>query len=178
MPRIPELRVLDLGCGRGHLSHLLAQEGYQVVGVDLSKSSIMLAQQRYPECRFIKADIFNLPYRQVKPPFDAVISMEVIEHLFHPRELVRTAKKCLKPNGRLILSTPYHGYLKNLGLSFLDRWDRHWNTFDDGWHIKFFSRRTLSRLLEEEGFTNIHFKYAGRLPWFWKSMISSCTPSQ
>jgi 2-polyprenyl-3-methyl-5-hydroxy-6-metoxy-1,4-benzoquinol methylase len=177
LPKIPSLRVLDLGCGQGHLSHFIAQEGYQVVGVDLSKSSIKIAQQRYPECRFIQADIFNLPYRQIKPPFDAVISMEVIEHLYHPRELIRAAKKCLKPEGHLILSTPYHGYLKNLGLSLLDKWDVHWNILDDGWHIKFISRRTLSRLLEEEEFTNIHFKYAGRMPWFWKSMICSCSSS-
>lgn len=176
LPKQPGLRILDLGCGQGHLSHLMAQEGFQVVGVDLAGSSIRTAIKRHPECRFIQADILDLPYKQIGLPVDVVVSMEVIEHLFHPGELIKAARKCLHSQGRLILSTPYHGYLKNLGTSLLNKWDGHWNVSADGWHIKFFSKRTLSRLLEQEGFINIRFQYAGRLPWFWKSIICSCTP--
>jgi hypothetical protein len=77
----------------------------------------------------------------------------------------------LKPGGHLILSTPYNGYMKNLAISVLNGWDRHINPLWDGGHIKFWSKATLSTLLQEEGFTVERFLGAGRLPWFWKSMI-------
>lgn len=77
----------------------------------------------------------------------------------------------LKPNGLLVLSTPYHGYLKNLALSVLDAWDTHHTPLWHGGHIKFWSRRTLGQLLSENGFETIGFSGVGRLPYLWKSMI-------
>lgn len=109
-------RVLDLGCGNGSLSNFIAQQGYEVVGVEDSESGFKEARLS-PNCHFIQASIYDLPYAELENSFDIVISSEVIEHLLYPRELVRAAKKCLKPNGRLILTTPYHGYLKNLVLA-------------------------------------------------------------
>src|SRR4028118_1772187 len=108
-PNQQMLRVLDLGCGNGSLSHLIAQQGYEVVGVEDSEQGVAIARQSFPSCNFIQASIYDLPYTELENSFDIVISAEVIEHLLYPRELVRAAKKCLKPNGRLILTTPYHG---------------------------------------------------------------------
>jgi SAM-dependent methyltransferase len=105
--------------------------------------------------------------------FDVVISSDVIEHLFYPKELARFAKQCLKPNGQLIVTTPYHGYWKNLALALLNAMDRHHSVLWDGGHIKFFSVKTLSQLLNEEGFNDIQFKFAGRLPYLWKGMLAS-----
>lgn len=68
------------------------------------------------------------------------------------------------------MSTPYHGYLKNLALSLTDRWDTHLSPFPDDGRIKFWSRKTLSQLLCEEGFEFRRFVGAG-FPFFWKSMI-------
>ena len=73
--------------------------------------------------------------------------------------------------GQLICSTPYHGYLKNLALSLVNKWDDHHNPLWDGGHIKFFSRDSLTRLLREAGLVNISFRGAGRLPYLWKSMV-------
>jgi len=67
--------------------------------------------------------------------------------------------------------TPYHGYLKNLVISLVGGWDRHFQVERDGGHIKFFSKRTLRRMAEAVGFRNLRFQGAGRLPWLWKSMI-------
>jgi 2-polyprenyl-3-methyl-5-hydroxy-6-metoxy-1,4-benzoquinol methylase len=116
-------RVLDLGCGNGSLSNLIGQQGYEVVGVEDSEQGVAIARQSFPDCNFIKASIYDLPYSELANSFDIVISAEVIEHLLYPRELVRAAKKCLKPNGRLILTTPYHGYLKNLVLATSGKMD-------------------------------------------------------
>lgn len=168
-------RVLDLGCGNGSLSHMIAQQGYEVVGIEESTSGIAIARLNFPDCQFIQGSIYDPPKAELLNAFDVVIAVEVIEHLFYPKELVRLARKLLKPGGQLILTTPYHGYLKNLILALSGKMDNHFSVLWDGGHIKFFSVPTLSQLLEAEGYTNIHFKFAGRLPYLWKSMLCSAS---
>ena len=165
------MSILDLGCGNGSFSNIIAHEGYQVTGVDDSKSGIQIAQQNFPDCQFIQESIYNLSPTKLGKKFDVIIAMDVIEHLFYPKELAKVAKECLNPNGHLIVTTPYHGYLKNLALSMTGKWDKHLTVLWDGGHIKFFSVPTLTTLLKDEGFTDIDFKFAGRLPFLWKDMI-------
>ncbi|MCT7949799.1 methyltransferase domain-containing protein [Ancylothrix sp. C2] len=167
------IKVLDLGCGNGSLTHIIAQQGYDVVGLDSSEQGITIAQQSFPECKFIEADIYDQPPSDLLNTFDIVIGVEVIEHLFFPKELVRYAQQCLKPGGSLILSTPYHGYLKNLLIALTGKMDEHFTVLWDMGHVKFFSVATLTALLKAEGYQEIQFKFAGRLPYLWKSMLCS-----
>ncbi len=171
-----KVRVLDLGCGNGRLSHLMAEQGCEVVGLDLSEGGIAIARRTFPECKFIQGDIYELPDDRLLDSFDTVTAVEVIEHLMFPRELVRYAQKCLKPGGRLILTTPYHGYLKNVALAVTGKMDKHFTALWDMGHVKFFSVATLRALLQSEGYRDIKFKFAGRFPYFWKSMLCSSTP--
>jgi 2-polyprenyl-3-methyl-5-hydroxy-6-metoxy-1,4-benzoquinol methylase len=173
-----KVRVLDLGCGNGCLSHLMAEQGCEVVGIDLSEGGIAIARRTFPECNFIQGDIYDLPDDWLLDSFDIVTAVEVIEHLMFPRELVRYAQKCLKPGGRLILTTPYHGYLKNLALAVSGKMDKHFTALWDMGHVKFFSVATLTALLQSEGYRDIQFKFAGRAPYLWKSMLCSCTPDK
>lgn len=168
-----KLRVLDLGCGNGSLSHVIAEHGCEVVGVDTSAPGIAISSQSFPECQFIQADIYDLPDLNLLHSFDVVLAIEVIEHLLYPKELAKAAKKCLKPGGRLIISTPYHGYLKNLALAITGKMDKHFTVLWDNGHVKFFSVSTITKLLENEGYTNIDFRFAGRFPYLWKSMLCS-----
>ncbi|HIK29701.1 MAG: class I SAM-dependent methyltransferase [Oscillatoriaceae bacterium SKW80] len=169
-----QVRILDLGCGNGSLTSVIARHGYEMVGLDSSEAGIAIARQSFPECKFICSDIYDPPPKDLLQAFDIVLAVEVIEHLLYPRELVRYAKKCLKPNGRLILTTPYHGYLKNLALALTGKLDNHFTVLWDNGHVKFFSVPTLTALLKAEGCTDLQFKFAGRFPYFWKSMICSC----
>ncbi|MGB3266706.1 MAG: class I SAM-dependent methyltransferase [Microcoleus sp.] len=173
-----KLRVLDLGCGNGSLSHVIAEHGCEVVGVDNSAPGIAISSQSFPECQFIQADIYELPDTDMLQSFDVVLAVEVIEHLLYPKELAKNAKKCLKPGGILIISTPYHGYLKNLALAVTGKLDKHFTVLWDNGHIKFFSVETLTKLLTKEGYTDIQFKFAGRFPYFWKSMLCSSKISE
>lgn len=143
-----------------------------MVGIDLSETGIALARQSYPQGRFeVLAADDRLLENLAESPFDLVVSTEVVEHLYTPRPWARGCFRALKPGGRLICTTPYHGYLKNLLISVMGGWDTHANPLWDGGHIKLWSRRTISRLLEEAGFRNIQFRGAGRLPWLWMTMV-------
>jgi 2-polyprenyl-3-methyl-5-hydroxy-6-metoxy-1,4-benzoquinol methylase len=170
------LRILDIGCGNGSLTNLIAQNGYEVVGLEESESGVKFANQSFPNCHFIQGSIYNIPYTELGEKFDIVIACEVIEHLFYPKELVRNATKCLNPNGMLIITTPYNGYLKNLIIAAIGKMDQHLTTLWDGGHIKFFSVATMTALLTSENYHNIKFKFAGRFPYLWKSMLCSSHP--
>ncbi len=166
-------RVLDLGCGNGALAAQLAAAGYEVCGVDADREGVELARSRHGGLRFHHCGVHDDPAAllALEQPFDLVVSTEVVEHLYAPHLLPAFAHRVLVPGGRLLLTTPYHGYLKNLALSLAGKWDDHHTALWHGGHIKFWSRRTLTRLLDEGGFDVEHFAGAGRLPYLWKSMV-------
>jgi 2-polyprenyl-3-methyl-5-hydroxy-6-metoxy-1,4-benzoquinol methylase len=164
-------RVLDAGCGNGSTAAEYLKRGCAVVGVDLSESGIDIARQAHPGGRFERVEVDEgLLARLGERPFDVVIGTEVIEHLYDPRAYARGCFAALRPGGRLVLTTPYHGYLKNLAISLLGRWDAHADPLWDGGHIKLWSKATLRRLLHEAGFVNLRFRGAGRVPWLWKTV--------
>ncbi|MGZ2432543.1 2-polyprenyl-3-methyl-5-hydroxy-6-metoxy-1,4-benzoquinol methylase [Rhizobium redzepovicii] len=78
----------------------------------------------------------------------------------------------VKPGGVAVMSTPYHGYLKNLALATMGKMDDHFMPLKDHGHIKFWSKDTLSMLLLDAGFDNVRFRYVGRIPVLAKSMIA------
>ena len=167
--------ILDVGCGNGWLTCVLLDAGYEVYGIDASESGIAVAREQYPDRFFVQnIDDQVLPEAIRSLPFDTIISTEVIEHLYDPRGYVSFCRKVLQNgsgSGSLILSTPYHGYWKNVALSLSGRMDAHFTALWDGGHIKFWSRKTLTRLLSEQGFAIHTFKGCGRLPLLWKSML-------
>ncbi|HMJ89549.1 MAG TPA: class I SAM-dependent methyltransferase, partial [Candidatus Acidoferrum sp.] len=121
-------RVLDVGCGNGAACGEFIKRGCHVVGVDLSEQGIAWARRTYPQGRFeLLAADQDILQNLGEAPFDLVLSTEVVEHLYAPREWARGCFAALKPAGHLICTTPYHGYFKNLVLSLLDKWDFHAN---------------------------------------------------
>ncbi len=165
-------RICDLGCGNGYITGRLATLGYEVVGVDASESGTRIASKSHPQAQFICSLIdVSLPQRLALEPFDLVISSDAIEHFYRPGDLVSAAVSLLKPAGHVLLGTPYHGYLKNLVLSVTGKMDAHFTVLQDGGHIKFFSVKTLSQLMESHGLVDLNFSFYGRAPWLWKNMI-------
>ena len=164
--------ILDLGCGNGHLVNYLIEQGFNAYGTDASVKGIAIAKQTHPD-RFFVQDLSSdgLPEDFKDTRFDTIISTEVIEHLYDPEKFIDFCKEALNGNGEIIISTPYHGYLKNLLLSIFNKWDEHLNPGWLGGHIKLWSKKTLSKILTDKGFTVIAFKGGGRIPYFWKSMV-------
>jgi SAM-dependent methyltransferase len=175
LPHRKTLSILDAGCGGGFIAAQLAAMGHQVVGIDSAPGEISAAKSMYPAVRFELASVYD-DLTNLMPPggWDLIVSAEVIEHLYSPRDFLRNVHKHLHRAGSLILSTPYHGYLKNLALSLLDQWDHHHGVDWDGGHIKFFSPKTLTVMLRETGFGEPAFRNAGRVPWLWRSIVCRC----
>lgn len=167
--------VLDAGCGNGALCGMLKAGGFDVAGAEIDEDGCAIARKMYPNILFFNVGVYDSPVPILGVGdggrFDAVVSTEVVEHLFSPQCLPRFAASVLKTEGVLVVSTPYHGFLKNLVLSLLNHWDAHHTALWEGGHIKFWSRKTLTRLVEANGFKVIEFHGAGRVPWLWKSMV-------
>jgi 2-polyprenyl-3-methyl-5-hydroxy-6-metoxy-1,4-benzoquinol methylase len=171
LQELKALKILDLGCGNGAFSHYLQSHGFSVIGCDSDQGGIKFAQMGNSRAVFKQLSVYDSPEALGESAFDAVISTEVIKHLFFPAALPCFARSVLKPDGHLIITTPYHGYFKNLLICLTGKWDSHHTALWDGGHIKFWSYRSLSKLLETNGFEVVRFKGAGRVYGLWKSMV-------
>ncbi len=163
--------ILDLGCGNGALTHELTKHCGNCTGTDMSTSGIEIATRSYPAAEFCVSNIEEPLPPRLFDRFDAVIAVEVIEHLLLPRQLFARAKEALKHDGELILSAPYHGYFKNLALALSGKFDSHWHPLRDYGHVKFFSLKTLTSLFEEQGFELKGVWRVGRVRALARSMI-------
>jgi 2-polyprenyl-6-hydroxyphenyl methylase/3-demethylubiquinone-9 3-methyltransferase len=169
--------VLDMGCGNGSFISQFQNHGWKLFGTDFSPTGIEIARKNFPGIDFFLANS-SAPTGDLLERVgrvDVIVSTEVIEHLYDPRGFLRNAYTLLKSDGIVILTTPYHGYLKNLFLALTGKMDRHFTVLWDHGHIKFWSRRTLSQALTETGFVEIQFVGSGRLPYLWKSMVLRAT---
>jgi 2-polyprenyl-6-hydroxyphenyl methylase/3-demethylubiquinone-9 3-methyltransferase len=165
--------VLDAGCGNGSFISLFQDRNWRLHGTDYSPSGIEIARRTFPGIHFFLADA-EKPYADFLAAVgtvDLVMSTEVIEHVYDPRAFLRNCWQILKPGGTLVITTPYHGYLKNLALAISGKMDQHFTVLWDHGHIKFWSRKTIAQVLGETGFTRIEFAGSGRMPYLWKSMV-------
>lgn len=165
------MKLLDLGCGNGSLSAEIQEWGFDVTGTDFSKSGIEIAKRNFPSVNFFQSSMETPLTKDNEKQYDVVLAVEVVEHLLLPRQLFERAKEALKLNGKLIVTTPYHGYFKNLALALVNKYDYHWHPLRDYGHIKFFSIETLTQLFIEQGFEVTRVKRVGRIPLFAKSMM-------
>ena len=83
--RAGKLRVLDLGCGNGSLSHVIAEQGYEVIGIDDSKQGITIASQNFPDCHFIQASIYDLPQNELKNLLISLYRLKSLNIYFIPK---------------------------------------------------------------------------------------------
>ena len=168
--RLKPGRLFEVGCGNGSVADVLHRQGIDVQGIDYSESGIRVARENYPHLKLAVGSAYDgLAGKYGK--FPVVLSLEVVEHLFEPREFARCVYALLEDGGSAIISTPYHGYWKNLALALTGKMDAHFTALWDGGHIKFWSPDTITRLLCEAGFRDIEVHRVGRIPAFAKSMI-------
>ncbi len=158
-------RALDLGCGRGQFTEFLRSLGWDACGVDISENAIDKAREAYPDRSFQPLGPDGaIPFEDSH--FDVIWSTEVIEHVFDVGAHLKEIHRVLRGGGVYILTTPYHGVLKNVLLA-LTKFDSHFDP--TGPHIRFFDKRGLNRCLLEAGFLPRSLGGIGRLPWLWRT---------
>lgn len=147
--------VLEIGAGIGLLGSRISQAGIRYVGLEPDPIQLQIANTRHPEIKILDGSCYESPDIYSLGTFDLVIAEEVIEHLCFPRRLVSFAKAHLAPQGAVLISTPEFGsYWKNIAYSLFNKWDLVHSPLWDGGHVKFFSRRALQTIFEEQGFEN------------------------
>lgn len=155
----PRGKILDMGCWEGALSLALQQRGFEVLACDIAR------YLKVPNIPWKQWDLNSstIPYEQ--DFFDYVALVEALEHLENPHQVIRAIRRILKPEGKLILTTP----------NILSLWSRirfassGWFAFfyqDDPTHINPVPFWELERILTANGFaieavtTNRHQRLA------------------
>lgn len=145
-------RLLELGCACGFLLVAARERGFEVQGVEMSAWASEYARKTYGlDVKTGRLEAANIPAGSI----DAVVMADVIEHLTEPRRTIAAINRVLKPGGRLLLLTPDVGSL--VARLSGPRW---WGLLDD--HYFYFSRATMRRFLEEEGFAVERITALGR----------------
>jgi 2-polyprenyl-6-hydroxyphenyl methylase/3-demethylubiquinone-9 3-methyltransferase len=156
----PGQSVLDAGCGEGAFTALLADAGAAPVGVDIAERALERARARHPALDFRLAPEDG-PLAFDDASFDVVWASEVLAHVGDTARFVSELRRVLRPRGRLLVTTPYHGRVKNAALA-LTRFEAH---FDPrGPQLRFYTPRSLRALLLDFGFEQVQVRSAGGPP--------------
>ena len=172
---------LDVGCGNGEITKKIYHFFKNSTAIDLSKEAIKIAKKKkLKKIKFVHSSIDY--FIRVNKKFDFVSAIEVIEHQYDPFTFLSKLYLITNKKGYVLITTPYHGYLKNILISLLGFMDRHFTALWKHGHIKFFSIKTLKELVLTKRFksNNKIVKYnfeiesicfAGRFYPFSRSMI-------
>jgi 2-polyprenyl-3-methyl-5-hydroxy-6-metoxy-1,4-benzoquinol methylase len=148
-PRVHELldgkpsRIIDIGCGSGHLIAGLASLGHSVVGVEMDSRS--MARQEMAALEVYRGTAEKLPAEVEAGGFDCVILSHVLEHCRQPVLALRNLRGLLKPGGLLLCEVPNNAAL---GLEMMGA---SWEMLDVPRHLQFFTVRSLAALMESAG---------------------------
>jgi len=99
-------RILDLGCGTGHLTNQIAESGATAVGLDQSAEMVAAARQQYPDCEFVHADARAF---MAAEPFDAVFSNAALHWIPEQDAVLESVADALRPGGRFVAELGGHG---------------------------------------------------------------------
>ncbi|QPJ63969.1 MAG: class I SAM-dependent methyltransferase [Candidatus Nitrohelix vancouverensis] len=143
----PGSRVLDVGCGQGHLALALSGRAESVDGLDASLDR-MLYRESYANLWRACVENDVVAYGD----YDAVVFADVLEHLREPERVLRLASDALKEGGRLIVSLPNVAYWTNRLNLLCGRWRYEDEGIMDRTHLRFFTRASSRELLESSGF--------------------------
>lgn len=145
--------VLDIACGTGYGTQMLADVAKKVYGIDVSKEAVEYANKNYPHKNVIykQGDARKIPLDDKS--VDVVVSLETIEHIPEPEEFVKEVKRILKKGGLFIVSTPND------------------DEFTDGnvYHVHEFDFNELNRLMKKY-FKNFEYYFQGS--WFSSGVLS------
>jgi SAM-dependent methyltransferase len=164
----PGERVLDLGCGSGRFVAALRDAGADPVGVELAQAALQRARGNVPgaDLRLVAPDgTLPLGHGEV----DLVWCSEVLEHVPDTIAFLTEVRRVLRRGGRLLMTVPDHGRLKRTLLA-LTHYDAHYDPL--GEHVRFYTRRSLTRALQATGFEAVALSPLGGPPLLRQSLVA------
>jgi SAM-dependent methyltransferase len=164
----PGERVLDLGCGAGRFVAALRDAGAEPVGVELAAAALERARRNVPgaDLRLVTPE-GSLPLGHGE--VDVVWCSEVLEHVPDTIGLLTEVRRVLKHGGRLIVTVPDHGRVKRT-LIALALYDAHYDPL--GQHVRFYTRRSLTRALQATGFEHVDLAPLGGPPLLRRALVA------
>ncbi len=160
--------VLDVGCGQGETGKILKEEGKAafMAGIELSPDAAKVATQ-YLDLVLCGDACSILHHQDALPRFDYILLGDVLEHVTDPWELLMLLRRFLKPKGYLILTTPNIRHWRVI-IELLIRgdWRYRGRGVFDYTHLRFFTKRSLKRILAKCGYdidqAKVSYKYGPR----------------
>ncbi len=144
-------RVLDVGCGEGGAAGALrAADASWISGIEIMPEPAARAAERYDEVRV--GDALEM-LGEVTGPFDTILCYDVLEHLVDPAALVRRLREVVSPGGRLHISVPnarHYSLMRDLIFRGTFGYSEYGHR--DATHLRWFTRRDMTELLESAGF--------------------------
>lgn len=148
-------RLLDVGCGEGTLGRLLAPQragGMELIGTDIAAGALELAAQHYDRVYQVNVEQERIRDHVGAEPFEAIVALEVLEHLFAPQAALEQLRELLAPGGQLVVSFPNIAWWRYRLALLMGRFPEEHHIFDAVEHLQHFTLPSFQRLLWQSGY--------------------------
>lgn len=142
-------KILDIGCGWGDFLQVLDKQHLSYLGIDTSKKAIEICLKKKLNGK--QTDITHLAETN-KEQFSAITCFQVIEHLPDPLPFLQQAKKLLKNDGVIVITTPNNNALSRF------RQKHRWSVYNTDSHAVFYNQKNLTIVLTKAGFLKINVR--------------------
>ncbi len=154
-------RVLEIGCATGQISRRLAENGCEVIGIEINKESAEIAKKY---CKAVLICDVETIEDFLHHDFDFILLLDVLEHLRSPLALLEKLKTYIKKGGSIVVSLP------NV-TNWRVRWDLLFGRFDysdygilDKSHLRFFNEKSARKIMQDADFDIIMFDIVPTVP--------------
>ena len=157
LERLPASKVLDLGCSSGLVAESIRQRGHEVTGVELTE----MESVRDRVDRLVIANLEDGIPDEVGVGYDVAVAGDVLEHLRAPERILEELHTVLRPGGSVVLSVPNFSHWYPRFRVLFGQFDYDNRGILDRGHVRFFTRRSINRMLRETGWSATRQSFVG-----------------
>jgi methionine biosynthesis protein MetW len=154
--------ALDVGCGAGDMAAWLSQRGVQVDGISWNEEELRAATQFCRETW--QVDLNKTTPDLAADSYDLIICSHLLEHIAYPDSLLRAIFRALKPGGYFVVAIPNVMFWRDRFKLLRGRWNYESSGTFDYTHLRWYTRESMTTLLQQHGFTIEKFVADGWIP--------------